>query len=143
MIVNSSSFNSTSIKMKYLISFIFLTLSTLAFSQADITPQVSAALKKGDATVLSGLMMPQIELTLNGQDKTVAKADAQKMLVTFFAEKQTSNFVVKHQGTSKLDDQYRIGDLTTAKGKFRVTFFMKNSGGAMQIRQLKIEPSEE
>lgn len=143
MIVNSSSFNSTSIKMKYLISFIFLTLSTLAFSQADITPQVSAALKKGDAAVLSGLMMPQIELTLNGQDKTVAKADAQKMLVTFFAEKQTSNFAVKHQGTSKLDDQYRIGDLTTSKGKFRVTFFMKNNGGSMQIRQLKIEPSED
>lgn len=129
--------------MKYIISFILLTISSLAFSQADITPQVSAALKKGDAATLTGLMMPQVELTLNGQEKTVAKADAQRMLSSFFSDKPSTGFTVKHQGTSKLDDQYRIGDLTTSKGKFRVTFFMKNNGGAMQIRQLKIEPSEE
>ncbi len=128
--------------MKYIISFILLIISTLGLSQQDITPQVSAALKKSDAAALAVLMMPQVELTLNGQDRNVAKADAQKMLSSFFAEKVPSNFAVKHQGTSKLDDQYRIGDLSTSKGKFRVTFFMKKEGNAMLIRQLKIEPSE-
>lgn len=128
--------------MKLLFSFMLLVASTLAFSQADITPQVSAALKKGDAAGLASLMMPQVELTLNGQDKNVAKVEAQKMLASFFAEKTPSNFTVKHQGTSKLDDQYRIGDLATSKGKFRVTFFMKKDGSAMLIRQLKIEPAE-
>jgi len=128
--------------MKYVVSILLLFFSSLAFSQSDITPQVTAALKKGDVAALSVLMMPQIELTLNGQDKTVAKPEAQKLLTAFFAEKQPSSFAVKHQGTSKLDDQYRIGDLVTTKGKFRVTFFMKNNGGSMQIRQLKIEPSE-
>lgn len=128
--------------MKFIFSFILLISSALVFSQADITPQVTGALKKGDAAALTALMMPQIELTLNGQDKTVAKADAQRLLTSFFAENPANNFSVKHQGTSKLDDQYRIGDLTTSKGKFRVTFFMKNNGGTMQIRQLKIEPAE-
>lgn len=125
--------------MKYLFSFILLAVSALSFAQTDITPQVSAALKKGDASALAAQMMPQVELTLNGQDKTVPKGEAQKMLSSFFAEKVPNNFAVKHQGTSKLDDQYRIGDLSTSKGKFRVTFFMKKDGSSMLIRQLKIE----
>ncbi|MFM7233275.1 MAG: DUF4783 domain-containing protein, partial [Flavobacteriales bacterium] len=50
-------------------------------------------------------------------------------------------FTVKHQGTSKLDDQFRIGELTTSKGIFRVTFFMKKSNNTLQIKQLKIEPA--
>lgn len=128
--------------MKLLFSFILFSFSLIGFAQADITPQIAAALKKGDAAAITQQMMPQVELTLQGQDKTVSKADAQKMLSGFFSDAAPSNFVVKHQGTSKLDDQYRIGDLTTAKGKFRVTFFMKKDGNAMLIRQLKIEPAD-
>jgi hypothetical protein len=128
--------------MKLLFSFILFSFSLLGFAQADITPQIAAALKKGDAAAIAQQMMPQVELTLQGQDKTVSKADAQKMLSGFFSDVAPSNFVVKHQGTSKLDDQYRIGDLTTGKGKFRVTFFMKKDGSAMLIRQLKIEPAD-
>lgn len=117
-------------------------MSTLVLAQGDITPQVTAALKKGDATALSALMMSQVELTLKGQDRNVSKVEAQKLLASFFSENPVSNFSVKHQGTSKLDDQYRIGDLSSSKGKFRVTFFMKKSGSVMQIRQLKIEPAD-
>jgi phosphopantothenoylcysteine synthetase/decarboxylase len=120
--------------MKLLFSFILFSFSLIGFAQADITPQIAAAIAQQ--------MMPQVELTLQGQDKTVSKADAQKMLSGFFSDAAPSNFVVKHQGTSKLDDQYRIGDLSTAKGKFRVTFFMKKDGNAMLIRQLKIEPAD-
>lgn len=127
--------------MKYLSSIILLACSTFVSAQSDITPQVSNALKKGDAAGLANLMMPQIELTLNGSDQTVSKAEAQKQLVVFFKERVPSDFTVKHQGTSKLDDQYRIGDLITSQGNYRVTFFMKKDGSLMLIRQLKIETS--
>lgn len=129
--------------MKILNTLLLLLITTYCVAQADITPTVTAALKKGDAVALAGMMMPQIELTLNGQDNNVPKADAQKLLTNFFRDYSITNFTVKHQGTSKLDDQYRIGDMTTNKGNFRVTFFMKKNGTAMQIRQLKIETSEE
>lgn len=114
----------------------------MGFAQADITPQIAAALKKGDAAAIAQQMMPQVELTLNSQEKNISKAEAQKLLSNFFNEVVPNNFTVKHQGTSKLDDQYRIGDLITAKGKFRVTFFMKKEGGTMLIRQMKIEPAD-
>ena len=114
-------------------------LSSSAVAQGDITPKVSDALKRGDAASLASFFMPQIDLTLNGEDGTFSAAEAQRKLATFFSQNAAQNFTVKHQGTSKLDDQYRIGDLNTAKGVFRVTFFMKKSGSTMQIKQIKIE----
>jgi hypothetical protein len=128
--------------MKFLTSAFFLLFSTLCIAQTDITPAVSAALKASDAPAIASHMMPQVELTLNGTDSNVSKAEAQKSLTIFFKNHPVSSFAIKHQGTSKLDDQYRIGELGTAKGSFRVTFFMKKNGTVMQIRQFKIEPQE-
>jgi hypothetical protein len=125
----------------------FLILMTCLFSwnalwaQSDISPAVSAALKKGDAAALASHFMPQVELTLAGKDGLFEKTQAQQMLADFFRQNQPQAFSIKHQGTSKLDDQFRIGELTTAKGVFRVTFFMKKNSNVLQIKQLKIEPA--
>jgi hypothetical protein len=130
--------------MKILISSIlslFIVSSLLA--QADITPRVTDALKKSDAAALSALMMNPVELSIPGVDGSRTAAEARTALASFFSAHQVREFTVKHQGTSKLDDQYRIGDLVTSKGTFRVTFFMKKSATAMQIKQLKIESPDD
>lgn len=128
--------------MKFLISILLVFAAATGFAQNDITGEVAGALKRGDAAAIAAQMMPQVELTLNGQDNNFTKADAQKALAAFFKDHPVTGFSIKHQGTSKLDDQYRIGDMTTQKGSFRVTFFMKKTGTTMQIRQLKIEVAE-
>lgn len=128
--------------MKLLTYTFLLLLSLRGWSQADITPKVSEALKKGDAAGVAVYFMPQVDLALPDNDKTYSKADAQKALATFFVQNTVKNFAVKHQGTSKLDDQYRIGVLNTGKGDFRVTFFMRKSGDVILIKQLKIETED-
>ena len=40
-----------------------------------------------------------------------------------------------------MGDRYCIGQLTTANGVFRVTFFLKKTGDATQVKQLRIENS--
>jgi len=125
----------------------YLFLMTCFFSwnalwaQSDISPAVSAALKKGDAAALAAHFMPHLEITLAGRDGLIEKSQAQQMLAVFFKENPPQAFIIKHQGTSKLDDQFRIGELTTTKGMYRVTFFMKKNNNALQIKQLKIEPA--
>jgi len=111
------------------------------WAQSDISPAVAAALKKGDAAALAAHLMPQVELTLLGKDGLFEKSEAQQMLAEFFKGNPPQAFSIKHQGTSKLDDQFRIGELTTSKGMYRVTFFMKKNNNALQIKQLKIEPA--
>jgi hypothetical protein len=123
----------------------FLMMGLFSFNeiiaQSDISPAVSAALKSGDAMALTVHFMPQVELTLLGKDELLDKARAQQLLAGFFKENPPQAFSIKHQGTSKLDDQFRIGELTTSKGIYRVTFFMKKNNNALQIKQLKIEPA--
>jgi hypothetical protein len=126
-------------------SYLFLmaclfSLSTL-WAQSDISPAVSAALKKGDAASVASHFMPQVELSLPTKDGLMEKAQAQQMLELFFSQNTPQSFTIKHQGTSKLDDQFRIGELITAKGTYRVTFFMKKNNNILQIKQLKIEPA--
>ena len=125
--------------MKLLVSILFALFSFSAIAQTDITPQVSAALKKGDAAALASYFMSQVELELPDQEGTFSSAEARAVLTKFFASAQVRDFILKHQGTSKLDDQFRIGDMSTAMGSYRVTFFMKKVGTSLQIKQLKIE----
>lgn len=122
--------------------FLFSILSFLAIglqAQADITSQVVAAFKKNDAAAIGTFFMPKVELVTPSNEGTFEAAEAGRILTEFIKENPVTAFTVKHQGTSKLDDQFRIAEMTSSKGVFRVTFFMKKGPAAMQIKQLKIE----
>jgi Domain of unknown function (DUF4783) len=126
---------------KIFFTILSIALSLSIFAQTDITPKVAESIKSGNATQLASYFMAQIELTIEETEGTFSKAEAEKKLAAFFASHGVTGFEIKHQGTSKLDDQYRIGDLVTKNGTFRVTFFIRKNGNALQIKQLKIEVS--
>jgi hypothetical protein len=119
--------------------FAFLLASGASQAQSDITASVTDAFKRGDASSLSQYFMSPLDLTIDELDGTFSKEEARTKVNAFFLQHTPSDLVIKHQGTSKVDDQFRIGDLTTAQGVYRVTFFMRKSGNAMLIKQLKIE----
>jgi hypothetical protein len=125
--------------LKSLLSIAFSLTGLLALAQGDITNNVADAIKKGDASALSQYFMSPVDLTIDDLEGSFSKADAKSKLTAFFAQHPPKDFIVKHQGTSKLDDQFRIGDLFTPNGNYRIIFFMKYSGNTMLIRQLKIE----
>jgi hypothetical protein len=125
--------------MKYILTILGAVFTMWAHGQADITAQVGEAIRKGDAAGLSALFMPQADVEVPGAEGSLNRVQSREALAKFFAQYPPKSFVVKHQGTSKLDDQYRIGELVTAKGTFRVTFFFKKSGNSLFIRQFKVE----
>ncbi len=125
--------------MKYVLAIFLSAFTLIGVAQTDITPQVADALKKGDANALASFFMSSVEIELKEEGNNYTAAEAKAVMATFFSQNPVKGFTIKHQGTSKLDDQYRIGDLVTAKGNYRVTFFMKKVGNGWQIKQLKIE----
>ena len=125
--------------MKFLLSTLLCIVALQLSAQGDITNQVVGAFKKADAATIGSYFMPQLELTMPDKEGVMDKAQAQGALTQFFKENAVTGFTIKHQGTSKLDDQFRIAELTTAKGAYRVTFFMKKQDATMKIKQLKIE----
>jgi Domain of unknown function (DUF4783) len=126
------------LRIIYLLLF-FVTITTIVKAQKDITPDVIRLLKSGNSAELSGYFIPNIDLTVLENDDIYSKEQASQILKKFFEAHKPKNFVIEHEGKSKLDDSYRIGKLTTEKGDYRVTFFLKKIGDKILIKQIRIE----
>ena len=109
-----------------------------AQDQAKIPEGISAAIKAGNAAELSKYMNSTIELLLLDKEDFYKKNVAETILKDFFAEYQTKDFTIRHQG-AKNDAQYAIGNLKTEKGDFRVYFLLKRVDQELLIHQIRIE----
>jgi len=113
----------------------------LLIAQADMKDQVTAAIGSGDVNALSTKLVDNVDLTVLSTSDYYSKAQATGILRKFFDEHEPKTLRIEHEGTSKMGDRYCIGQLTTANGVFRVTFFLKKTGEVTQVKQLRIEPS--
>ena len=124
-----------------IIPVVLLTLNTLAATAQDQTKipgGISIAIKAGNATELAKYMNSTIELLLLDKEDFYKKSVAETILKDFFAEYQTRDFTIRHQG-AKNDAQYAIGNLKTEKGDFRVYFLLKKVDQELLIHQIRIE----
>jgi len=131
--------------MKSIIPVIFLAITSLAATvqeQTKIPGGISIAIKAGNAAELSKYMNSTIELLLLDKEDFYKKNVAETILKDFFAEYQTKEFTIRHQG-AKNDAQYAIGNLKTEKGDFRVYFLLKKVDQELLIHQIRIEPDNE
>ncbi|QQR87478.1 MAG: DUF4783 domain-containing protein [Flavobacteriales bacterium] len=119
---------------------ILITLFPLvSFGQATVKDQVVQALKTGNSKLLAQHFIANIDLTTPSGSEIYSKTQAEQILRKFFDEQQPVDMVIEHSGESKQGDKYHIGILRTAKGYFRVTFFLKKTGEVLQVKQLRIE----
>lgn len=124
-------------KLFIILSFIFFSVS--AFSQSVEKEGISNAIRQGDAKSLGAYFTKSVDITLKDLEDVYSKEQAEVILTRFFSENTPKSYTVKHEGKSKLDDYYYIGDLDTAKGMYRLSFFLKKEGDSFRIKQLRIE----
>jgi hypothetical protein len=116
----------------------FSSLTAASQDQVKIPEGIAIAIKAGNASELSKYMNSTIELLLLDKEDFYKKNVAETILKDFFAEYQTKDFAIRHQG-AKNDAQYAIGNLKTEKGDFRVYFLLKKVGQELLIHQIRIE----
>jgi hypothetical protein len=124
-----------------IIPVVLIALSSLAAKaqdQAKIPDGIEIAIKTGNAAELSKYMNSTIEILLLDKEDFYKKNVAEAILKDFFAEYQTKDFTILHQG-AKNDAQYAIGNLKTEKGDFRVYFLLKKVDQELLIHQIRIE----
>ncbi len=129
--------------MRLLLILVLSSMSTFLFSQEDAAAKVSWAIENGDAQTLQDMMMSSVDVSILDDEDMYPSDEAVRKLNSFFKQHPPITFTVKHKGTSKLDDHYRIGTLQTKKGTFRVTFFLKKTPSGMMIKQIRIEEDED
>ena len=119
---------------------LFLIVPALAFTVEEDITSITKALNSGDATTLSKYFDSDVELSILDNEDIYSKAEASKIVQTFFADNATKSFAKAHSGQSKgSDSQYVIGNLTTSVGAYRVYIYMKVSGKNYLIQELRID----
>lgn len=126
--------------MKRVLFSLVLALSLFTVqAQGDVKDQVVSALGSGDAAVLAKNMVANVDMTLPTAGDYYSKAQAEQMLRKFFGEHAPKAMSIQHEGTNRSGDHYFIGQLVTANGDFRVTFFLKKVDNGYRLKQLRIE----
>lgn len=127
--------------MKTIFVSMLLLITTGLKAQTDITDQVVGFIKVGNTKELAKHFADNVDLAIEPDDvdDIVSRAQAEQILKKFFDKNAPKNFTIKHKGTSQLGIEYRIGELETSGGNFRVNINLKKVGDVYQINQFRIE----
>lgn len=111
---------------------VFTSFITISFAE------IVNALKSGDAGEVSKYLDNTVEITLPESTKSYSKNQAQLVLREFFSNNPVKDFKVVHE-SENIGSQYCIGNLTTAKGVYRTTIYMKQKGNKQLVQEMRFE----
>lgn len=132
--------------MKLILYIAFFILSVCKPLQAQNQPdevfqQIEIAIKKGDATALSGYFNSMLDLTIVDKEQTYSSSHAMYVVKEFFMNYPVRSFSILHKGNSG-DNVYAVGSYISTKGAFDTNIFIKKYGNAYKINQLRFEPDK-
>jgi len=128
--------------MKRMLIAVMLILNVSLFAQEEEAVIIANSFKTGNVQVIATYFSSSLDMTVIETEDVFSKAQATQILNQFFKANPPSSFSVKHKGASKSGDYYQIGTLSTNKGEYRVTYFLKKDKGLIFIKRLKIEDNE-
>ena len=125
--------------MKHFLILIMAIAPVLLHAQTQEQRAIHAAFEKGDAKQLGAYLSTGVDLSIRDVEGVYSQDQTIQILNRFFSDNTPSLFKQIHTGKSKSEDYFYIGDLQTSTGRFRVTYFLKNSDTGFLIKQLRIE----
>ncbi|PIQ14760.1 MAG: DUF4783 domain-containing protein [Flavobacteriales bacterium CG18_big_fil_WC_8_21_14_2_50_32_9] len=128
--------------MKKILLGTLVALSLSSLVNPLINDNIAKALKTGNAVTIASFFNATVDLTLPKNEGVFSKAQAEIILKTFFANHKPSDFKVVHDGESKNNTLYSIGNLTTSNGVFRTYILYQEKGTNVVILELRIESEE-
>ena len=127
--------------MQKLLIGIFLTL-TIVVSATPISDNLVIAFKKGNSTEIAKHFGSSVDLSIPKNEGVYSSIQAKLILKTFFLKNKPSDFKIVHNGDSKNNSHFSIGNLITLKGTFRTYILYKIENKKITILELKIESDE-
>ncbi len=105
-------------------------------AQADVINNVRDALKSGSSRELSKYLNNTVEISINGEQTSYSRNQAEFVLKEFFTKYPPKDFRYVHQGSSKEGVKYTIGTLVHERGEFRVVMLIKQFGGSYLVDKI-------
>lgn len=125
--------------MRKLITFAMVLWAGFAFGQDPTTDKAAKAFQTGASKDLAALFADNLDIVIEEVNDIYSREQAEQIVKKFFEKNQPKSFKINNSGTTPLGLIYRIGELETATGKFKVEFKLKKVGENNVISQLEIE----
>lgn len=125
---------------KFITPFLVLVFLTLNLFAAEISKEVSVAMKAGNSKELAKFFNTNIELSILEKEGVYSKTQAELIIKNFFTKHAPTSFVIIHDGGEGV--KYAIGNLKTSNGTYRVTIMYKEANSKTHIHQLRIEEDD-
>ncbi len=126
--------------MKGMLLFAASLAAFSGFSQDQIMQKVIRGFESGNVTQIETELLKEVDFTLNDFEDFCTKPQVSYRLTEFFSTYKPSSYTPKHEGKSGANSIYKIGELQTSKGTFRLTIYLEKKGGFYKVSQLSIEP---
>ncbi len=125
--------------MNLLAIFLFLLIPLKSITPDDAIASISNLMKTGNSAEIASYFSTNVDLTVLEEEDVYSKSQAEVILRNFFKSHTPKDFSILHQGASKEDSKYVIGNLSTSTGNYRCYFLLKNINGKFTIQELRIE----
>ena len=110
--------------MQNLLLGFFLSI-TLLFNSTPISDDLVTAFKNGDSTTIANYFDVSVDLSIPENEGVFSNTQAKLVLKTFFLKNKPTDFTVVHNGDSKNNSHYTIGNLKTLKGTLELMSSIK------------------
>lgn len=115
----------------------------LLFIPAAITVGQSSleqAFQEEDAAAFNDLFDAKVDLFVMNKENLYGKAEAVRLMESWFKVHEVKSYKAMHSGESRgQSSNYKIGELQTDQGKYRVYIYYNDVGGKQLINELRIE----
>lgn len=110
-----------------------------AVAKADTIDKIAELFKKGNAQEIANYFSSNLDITVMDEANVYSKAQAEILLDKFFKEHKPHGVKLLHRISSNANYNYGVILLTTDKGKFRITYTLKEMVKTMEIIEMRIE----
>lgn len=121
-----------------------LIMSVIMWGSVKAQPQVDdviQALNSGDLGNMVKYFDNVVDITLNSDQSTYSKTQAEMVIRNFLAKNSAKSFQVRYKGNVSTDTSFFIiGELkNNSQGVYKVYFFFKQKGKLHFIQKIKFE----
>jgi len=126
-------------KLKCLPILVLLYLVPTACLANGPIEKVAELIRQGNARELAKLFAASVDISILDNANVYSKTQAEQILDKFFKENKPASIKLLHRVNSNATYNFAVLLLTTDKGKYRVSYTMKEFEGAMVVVELRIE----
>lgn len=113
----------------------------MGMGQAQNISSYFVDIAKKDISAMTAKFSEDMEVCVNDSQEFMDKAEAIAVVKNFLEEIEPISGSELHQGSSKTkSSQYRVGQLKSAKGNFRVFIYLEGEGDNFEIVSLLFNP---